>query len=183
MDPKVAYINTLIRTVREDRGLTLSAIEITTHYAQSTIHDWEHGRGKVDPDYLSRLFQLTGDLRILQFFAPGISGLACDCSACRTKRPAQCGAGTQPVNGSAPVPPPLDLRRANQITLGAIEEFCKYAKFIDHIAADGVVCDKDDDSIARLGAHGNNVRDALTVLDRSIAYLRDQWQRQNGGRR
>ncbi|HUT14052.1 MAG TPA: helix-turn-helix domain-containing protein [Thermoguttaceae bacterium] len=158
MDPDVSYDSELVRQVRESRGLRLKQVAFATGYTISSIHRYEHGQAPVAYGYASRLFQCTGDVRLLQFMAPGVEFKGSASAASAPNR----------------TPPPGEPKQLIQLELEAIEETATVARYVYRIVSDNVVNGKDDMAIGHLQAGHNKVRKIFAQVDRALAYWRQQ---------
>lgn len=153
---EMGYANELVAAVREKAGLKLDTVAAKTHFSRSAINRYELGDVPVPAEYLSRLFWLTRDLRIIQFIDPSADLMRVD--ACRPVR----------------VPPPGDPRQLLPELLAEIKTYGMICETAQRIVADGIVDAEDDNLITRLLEASNNLTATLCKAHRSIAHWRDQ---------
>jgi len=158
MEPIVCYAADLVRTVRESKHLNLVAAATMTGYSTSAINRYELGQAPVPADYLARLFQCTGDGRLVQFVWPAV-------------------VFTRVAVQPARVPPPGDPGALMRRELGALEGLADAARDVYSILDDGAVDDRDDLRLIELQRKHGEIRELTAQVDHALAH----W-RHNGGR-
>lgn len=157
----MAFLNDLVRQVREQHGLSLEGVAAAADLSITSIHRYEQGDREVSLRYYRSLFSMTGDRRLLQYFSPPLAEAVCSAAA------------RQDTSGKRRPPPgdPKDLLSRELIALAGLT---KAAQYIETIVADGLVDESDHQAVLHLQRKHEEVRAIMDAADRAlVAFLED----------
>lgn len=155
MDGDMAFLNELVRTIRERHNFTLEQVAAISDLATCTVNRYELGEREVSFRYVRHLFAATGDMQLLRYFSAGVADALCTAQSRQQPAPKR----QPPPDG------PQDLLARE---LEAIGDLTQAAKYIERIVRDGRVDQSDHQAILNLHKQHEEVRAIMDAADRSL---------------